>query len=183
MLVTLNFLHFTIFWFLWFCIQCLIMLCAFRIIVCESRIILKYCHWNGFCGFCFFVFSDAMWALISNSFEFFFKIFSTSILFTKIHKPLSFPLPLPLRLRLSCCTRVLQQIYVMDYSSLISSNKEVLLHFIFSPHKFEIFPVSFHPNTWDFHQVLFHFTTNLRFLSSFFFLWPQVYSINWRHLA
>ena len=180
MLVTSNFLHFTIFLFLWFCIQCLIMLCAFRIIVCESCIILKYCHWNGFCGFCFFIFSDAMWALISNSFEFFLKIFSTSILFTKIHKPLSFPLPLPLRLRLSCCTRVLQQIYVMDYSSLISSNKEVL-HFLT-------------PQIWDFSSfispkymrfssspVSFHYKSKI--FIQFCFLWPQVYSINWHHLA
>ena len=102
---------------------------------------------------------------------FFFKIFSTSILFTKSHKPLSFLLPL--RLRLSCWTRVLQQIYVMVYSSLISSNKEVL-HFLT-------------PQIWDFSSfispkymrfssspVSFHYKSKI--FIQFCFLWPQVYS-------
>ena len=163
MLVTSNFLHFTIFLFLWFCIQCLIMLCAFRIIVCESCIILKYCHWNGFCGFCFFIFSDAMWALISNSIEFFFFKFFQLLFYSQrvINLSLSFSLSVSVSL-----------VVPEFFSKFMSWSTPPSFHptkkfCIFSPHKFEIFPVSFHPNTWDFRQVLFHFTTNLRFLSSF----------------
>ena len=164
MLVTSNFLHFTIFFIF------VVLYTVFDNVVCFSDNCLWELHYTKILPlkwvlwFLFFYFFGCYVGLNFQLYRifFFFKFFQLLFYSQRV-----------INLSLSFSLSVSVSLVVPEFfSKFMSWSTPPSFHptkkfCIFSPHKFEIFPVSFHPNTWDFREVLFHFTTNLRFLSSF----------------